>query len=124
MNEQYLMATHTQFKTYQGEGAAQSEQMPDWLSARYIDLHERVLEFRFHIVTESDIGEPDRIAYQYYGDSRWWWLVCSYNGIVHPLTDLIVGQKLKIPTLQQAQLNLQSPPDTRKEDQRGRVVII
>lgn len=122
--EQFLMATHTPQDVYQGQGSAQSEVLPDWLNCRYIDIHERVVEFVLHTITETDLGEPDGIAYTYYGDSRWWWLICSYNGIVNPMTDMVPGDKLRVPILQHAQMSLQSPPDANREDRRGRTVTI
>lgn len=124
MSEQYLQATHIPNVIFQGQGAAQSEVLPDWLNARYVDLHEKVLEYVLHTVTETDLGQPDAIAYAHYGDSNWWWLICSYNGIVNPMTDMFLGQRLRIPTLQQAQMSLQSPPDARREDRRGQTVTI
>lgn len=124
MNEQYLQATHIPVIAYQAQGAAQSEVLPDWLSARYVDLHEKVLQFFFHTVTETDLGQPDQIAYKYYNDSNWWWMLCSYNGIVNPMTDMYLGQRIRIPALHQAQLSLQSPPDSNREDRRGQTVTI
>lgn len=124
MSKQQLQATHIPTVVFQGQGAAQSEELPDWLNARYVDLHEKVLETLFHTVSDTDIGQPDLIAYTYYGDSNWWWLVCSYNGIVNPIVDMYLGQKLRIPSLHQAQMSLQSPPDQRREDRRGQTVRI
>jgi hypothetical protein len=124
MSKQSFQSTHIPTVIFQGQGAAQSEELPDWLNARYVDLHEKVLETMFHTVSETDIGQPDLIAYTYYGDSNWWWLICSYNGIVNPMVDMYLGQKLRIPLLHQAQMSLQSPPDQRREDRRGQTVRI
>lgn len=124
MSLQFLQETHIHQVVYQRQGSAMSETLPDWLSAQYIDLHERVLEYSLYVVTESDIGQPDGIAHKFYGDSSWWWLVCSYNGIVNPVTDMFAGQRLRVPALHQAQMALQSVPNVRKEDLRGRTVRI
>jgi hypothetical protein len=124
MSKQRLQSTHIPTVIFQGQGAAQSEELPDWLNARYVDLHEKVLETLFHTVSETDLGQPDLIAHTYYGDSNWWWLICSYNGIVNPMVDMYLGQKLRIPSLHQAQMSLQSPPDQRREDRRGQTVRI
>lgn len=124
MSIQNKQATHIPTVSYQGEGSAQSVLLPDWLKASYIDLHERVLEFSFHIVSDTDLSQPDAIAYKHYKDSNLWWLICSYNGIVNPMTDMWLGQKLRIPTLHQAQMSLQKPPDNKREDRRGQVVKI
>jgi hypothetical protein len=124
MSEQYLQATHIPVRIYKAQGAAQSETLPDWLSADYVDLHERVIEFVFHTISDSDLAQPDAIAHKYYGDSRWWWLVCTYNGIVNPMRDMYLGQRIRVPALHQAQMSMQSTPDPEKEDRRGQVVTL
>lgn len=124
MSEQYLQSTHIPTRIYQAQGAAQSESLPDWLSASYVDLHERVIEFAFHTVSDSDLAQPDAIAHKYYGDSNWWWLICTYNGIVNPMRDMYLGQRLRVPSLHQAQMSLQSPPNPAREDRRGQVVTL
>jgi hypothetical protein len=105
--EQFLQQAHIPNIIYQGQGAAQSEILPDWLSATYLDLQESVLQYTLHTVSETDISQPDGISYTNYGRSDWWWLICTYNGIVNPITDMYIGQKLRIPALQQTQLLLQ-----------------
>jgi hypothetical protein len=124
MSEQYLQATHIPVRIYKAQGAAQSETLPDWLSADYVDLHERVIEFVFHTISDSDLAQPDAIAHKYYGDSKWWWLVCTYNGIVNPMRDMYLGQRIRVPALHQAQMSMQSIPDPEKEDRRGQVITL
>lgn len=124
MSSQFLQETHIPKVIYQRQGSAMEETLPDWLSAQYIDLHERAINYQTHVVTESDIGQPDGIAHKYYGDSQWWWLLCSYNGIVNPATDMYAGQRVRVPALHQAQMALQSVPNVRREDLRGRTVRI
>ena len=123
-NEQYLTATHTPVVTYQSANDQQSEDLPDWLNIGYGDLQERQLSYGYHTVTEEDIGQPDGIAYRYYSDSNWWWLIMSYNGIINPFTDLELGMRLKIPNLQQSKLLLQAVVATKKNDLRDTFVTI
>lgn len=120
---QYLQERHIPVVVYQGQGSAQSEQLPDWLNARYMDLHEAPLRYTFHTVTSSDLGQPDAIAFRYYQDSNWWWLLCSFNGIVNPLTDMYLGQRLKVPSLHQAQMLLQTL-DGRRENRIGTIAVL
>ena len=124
MSKQYLQSTHIPTVVFQAQGAAQSEILPDWLNARYVDLHEREIQYTFHTISETDIAEPDSIAFQAYDDSNWWWLICSYNGIVNPAVDMVVGQRLRIPNLYQVQTLLQAAPDGRREDQIGKFATI
>ena len=123
MEAQYLRETHIPQVVFRGQDSDQQVTLPDWLSAAYIDLHERDIMFGVHIVTESDLSEPDCISYKHYGSSLWWWLICSFNGIINPATDMYVGQKIKVPALQQAQLSLQSVAESGK-DLRGQVISI
>ena len=124
MAEQYLQATHTPTVVYQSADDSQAELLPDWLNVAYGDLHERNIQYGFHTVTEEDLGQPDGIAYRYYEDSNWWWLIMSYNGIINPMTDLKLGQRLKIPNLQQSKLFLQSVITDAKNDQRDKFATI
>jgi hypothetical protein len=106
MSQQYLQSTHIPRILVQSQGASQTEVLPDWLNVSYLDLQEKAVDYQFHIVSETDIAQPDAIAYNYYGDSNWWWLLCSFNGIVNPMTDMVLGQRLKIPNLHIVQLLL------------------
>jgi hypothetical protein len=106
-NEQYLQGQHIPTVVFQNQGNSQSVLMPDWLNARYVDMQNKVFEYVVHIVTDSDLGQPDAIAYRYYEDSNWWWIICSYNGVINPIRDMFLGQRLRIPVLQQVQLVLQ-----------------
>lgn len=124
MLKQYLQSTHIPVVEFQGQGSTESEMLPDWHKAAYVDLHERTLDVSLYIVSDSDLGQPDRIAWRVYGDSNWWWLICSYNGIINPMTDMYLGQRLRIPALHQAQLSLQALTDVRREDRRGKTVTI
>jgi hypothetical protein len=43
-------------------------------------------------------GRPDLLGYAFYGDTGLWWVICQYNGILDPLSELIEGKPLLIPT--------------------------
>lgn len=121
--EQFLQAAHIPVVTYRNQGSAQSESLPDWLNARYVDVASSVLQYTLHTVSETDLYQPDSIAYRAYGRSDWWWLICTYNGIVNPVQDMYLGQRLRIPALQQTQLLLQSSGD-RRENLIGTTVLL
>lgn len=42
-------------------------------------------------------GRPDLLAYTFYGDVGLWWIICQYNGILDPQTELVAGKQLLIP---------------------------
>ena len=52
-----------------------------------------------HTVVESELGRLDLIAYKTLGNSAYWWAIALVNSIANPLSDLVVGQLLKIPKL-------------------------
>jgi hypothetical protein len=37
------------------------------------------------------------ISYIYYGTISLWWLICKFNGIKNPFTDILPGRIIKIP---------------------------
>jgi len=43
------------------------------------------------------VGKPDLLAYTFYGDALLWWVICQYNNIIDPLTELIEGKLLILP---------------------------
>jgi len=40
---------------------------------------------------------PRDLAYLFYADQGWWWVICMYNTIIDPLEELIEGKILRIP---------------------------
>lgn len=38
------------------------------------------------------------ISYKVYGNIKPWWIICKFNNIKNPFTDLIVGKIIKLPT--------------------------
>lgn len=53
--------------------------------------------YDLYTVRQSDIGRLDYVAYRYYGDSQYWWIIALLNGVRNQFSDLTVGQVLKIP---------------------------
>lgn len=49
-------------------------------------------------VSKRGEGRPDIIAYQVYGDQYYAWLVMQYNSIVDPVTEIVKGTLLRLPT--------------------------
>ena len=46
----------------------------------------------------TDLGRLDLLAYQYYENVNLWWVIAYVNDIVDPLTDMSIGQLLRIPS--------------------------
>ena len=50
-----------------------------------------------YTTTAADIGRMDLIAWKFYGEVSWWWVIALYNHISNPLTDMNIGDVLLIP---------------------------
>lgn len=57
-------------------------------------------------------GRPDTLGYVFYGDPGLWWVITQYNSIIDPLTELIEGRILLIPTLERVKAELFSANTT------------
>lgn len=55
------------------------------------------LTYTVHIVNYRET--LDSIAFKYYGNPTFFWVICDFNHIQDPFIDLRVGQRLKIPSL-------------------------
>lgn len=77
----------------------QQELALDVLNAAYEGLAFAELAYDTFQVTSSEEGTPDAIAYRFYGKEELWWLICTFNGIIDPYTELVAGLKLRIPKL-------------------------
>lgn len=48
----------------------------------------------------------DSIALEYYNNPTLYWIICSFNHIQDPFTELQIGQKLKIPALSNIEFDI------------------
>jgi hypothetical protein len=51
-------------------------------------------------------GRPDLIAYAFYKEVRYAWVVCQYNNIIDPFGEITAGRILLIPTMARLSLML------------------
>ena len=58
------------------------------------DFVEYEVEQRFEFSAPS-------ISYHYYGTVNYYWIICHFNGVIDPTTELKEGLKIKIPKLTQ-----------------------
>lgn len=42
-------------------------------------------------------SQPRRLGMLFYGDEEAWWVICQYNGILDPISELVEGKRLIIP---------------------------
>lgn len=50
-------------------------------------------------VRGTEENNPELLSQRVFGDARYWWLLCRFNGIMDP-NNLPVGLKIKIPDIQ------------------------
>lgn len=81
-----------------GRPRLQIWEAPQLLARPELDIP--VGQYDLYTVTDADIGRIDLLAWRFYRDVTWWWIIARYNGLCNPLTDLVSGAVLKIPRKQ------------------------
>ena len=73
---------------------------------------------RFNIPTEKSItltaadeSNLPGLAFKYLGDTSLWWVLLEYNGLYDPISDVIAGNTLKIPSRRDLISYLESSPE-------------
>ena len=102
----------------------QQVQILDYLKAKYNDLFENIVQYSLFTVTDSEEGQADAIAYKFYGVEDFWWIICAYNKIIHPILDIKTGVRLKIPNLQNTTIFLNQRLDSETASLQNTIVTI
>ena len=74
----------------------------DVLKAQYIGLSTSGIGYQNYVLTQSEEGCPDLIAWNVYQDEQYYWIILQFNRIINPLTELMTGMVLRIPDLSEA----------------------
>lgn len=98
----YQRNSFTKTVAYRETAVSSLEISLDWLSANYNNLFEQVSTVQSFVITDTEAGLPDVISYRFYNTEELWWLICVYNGIIDPLTELVTGLTIQIPDLDQS----------------------
>lgn len=53
----------------------------------------------FLIDADKFVNRPDAIAYEVYGNSKYWWIIAMANNIKDPFFEFYKGRSLKIPNI-------------------------
>lgn len=64
---------------------------------KYLTNFERVT------ITAADEYNIHTLTFKIYGTHQYWWVVCLFNGIIDPTTELEAGREIRIPSLVQIQ---------------------
>lgn len=57
----------------------------------------KIYNIKFTTEPVTSFTYLDKLAYQYYGDGRLWWIICIFNNITDPITGLEKKSELLIP---------------------------
>jgi hypothetical protein len=58
---------------------------------------------RTYTVELKAVGRLDLLAAAYLDDSALWWVIAQYNAILDPVSEIVVGRVLRIPTKERVQ---------------------
>jgi len=79
---------------------------------------ERAIDDQLFIIDETTAGRLDRIAHEYLGDSRLWWIIAQFNNILDVHEEVVVGAEIYIPSKERVKLLLNGKtggiPSTRE----------
>ncbi len=59
-----------------------------------------------YVVENIYEGRLDNISYVFYNEPRYWWFIAQYNNILDPMTEIVAGKTLLIPTKDRLQILL------------------
>lgn len=59
---------------------------------------------RYHVTTETDSLES--LAFKYYGNQEWWWVLADVNGIAFPMS-VEIGKVLRIPDIERVKAEIE-----------------
>lgn len=85
--------------TYLAVGGPSKRPYLDYLSPKYLNMQYQVAASKNYNVDQSDQANAPGIAFNFYGSTDYWWVVCMYNGILDPITEFTPGRVLQLPTL-------------------------
>lgn len=71
----------------------------DYLSAKYKNIKQILTPDESYVITQSDEANAPGLAFRFYGDRSYWWVLCLYNGIIDPILGFEPGQVIQIPNL-------------------------
>ncbi|MDF2615503.1 MAG: hypothetical protein K0Q47_158 [Sedimentibacter sp.] len=67
-----------------------------YIGSRIILQYKEYPDNIIHTVSESE--RLDTIAYKYWKNSEWWYIICDWNDIFNPFEPLVAGTILSLPS--------------------------
>ena len=62
-------------------------------------------------VEEFETGRPDLISHRVYGKASYAWLVLQYNNIADPITEIVAGASIRMPSRGRLTLDIVTKPE-------------
>jgi hypothetical protein len=53
-----------------------------------------------YFVEKKYENNPHLLGHVFYGDTGLWWIICLYNSILDPISEIVEGKLLLIPTIE------------------------
>lgn len=78
-----------------------------WWERRDLGTDPNDVEFT---ITAAYSTKPDLIAYDFYGNTNYSWIVLQYNNIVDPNTELTAGSVIRLPSPSYVNIQLLTKP--------------
>ncbi len=71
----------------------------NYLSAKYKNIKFLLTPKQQYVVTHVDVANAPGLAHAIYGDKGYWWILCLFNGILDPISQVSPGTTLRLPSL-------------------------
>lgn len=95
------MATilNLQRETYVSIGQDKLRPSLDYLSAKYKNIRQLLSPRDSYQISVADQANAPGLAFKFYGDKGYWWVICLYNGILDPIMGFEPGMVIQLPSL-------------------------
>lgn len=80
-----------------GGNTEKSEGFLEWWDKKNLPVSNTDIEYNVEKFYE---GRLDLIAYAFYDEPRYWWIIAQYNAILDPVAEVVEGLYLRIPKLE------------------------
>lgn len=98
--------------SYMTLGGTTRYPVPNYLSAKFKNIKFLLPAADSYMLSQSDAANLPGLAKKLLGDVGYWWVLALYNGILDPVSDLVPGRVLQIPSVTDINALL-STTDTR-----------
>ena len=71
-----------------------------WVMKKKLSEMTDLDDINFLIAEPQFINRPDAIAYKFYGNAKFWWIIAERNEILDPFKDFYKGRTIKIPAME------------------------